>query len=508
MKEQGKNVGIWVRVSTDMQVEGESPELHLERGRMYANAKGWNVVTIYRLDALSGKSIMEYSETKRMLKDIQNGTITGLIFSKLARLARNTKELLEIAELFRESEADLISLAEAIDTSTPAGRLFFTIIAAMAQWEREEISARVAASVPIRAKMGKPTGGAAPFGYKWENQQLIIDEKEAPIRKLMYEIFAKLKRKEATAKELNRLGHRTRNGSLFSDNAVDRLIRDTTAKGVRTANYTKSLGDGKPWVLKPESEWVTSPCPAIVSVELWEECNGIIENITKRKDKLGKQSKYLLAGYVYCKCGKKMYPLSNLPVYKCVPCKRKIHIADLDEIYLAQLKSFLLADTETDVISGRANEEIGHKESLLKGSKDEYQKLKKRLEAQFELRTDGEISKEDFAAFYKPNEQRLRQLETSIPELEADIDFLKIQAASSSYIQSESKSLYENWQSLPFIEQRSIIETITERIEIQDDSISIRLSYQPTHPPKKEAHTSSNQTLQIPDTSSWVATGQ
>src|ERR1043166_7667440 len=125
---QGKSVGIWIRVSTDDQAKGESPEHHEARAREYAKFNGWSVAEVYNLAGVSGKTVMEHPEAKRMVADIERGHITGLIFSKLARLARNKRELEDFAEIFRTCNADMISLQEKIDTSTPAGRFFYSMI--------------------------------------------------------------------------------------------------------------------------------------------------------------------------------------------------------------------------------------------------------------------------------------------------------------------------------------------------------------------------------------------
>lgn len=478
--EKKKRVGIWVRVSTEFQVKDESPEHHERRARMFAESKEWDVVEVYRLEAISGKTIIEQPETKRMLQDIKRGHVTALIFSKLARLARNAKELLELSEYFRQYNADLISLAEAIDTSSPSGRLFFTIIAAMAEWERAEIAERVAASVPIRAKMGKPLGGQASFGYKWEGKNLIVDDTEAPVRKLLYELFTKHKRKKTVASELNSLGHRTRNGSKFSDTTIGRLLRDPTAKGIRLANYTKSLGEGKKWIIKPESEWITLPCPAIVPEDLWEECNSILDQQEKTRKKPVKRAVHLFTGILHCECGSKMHVPSDGKKYICYNCrKNRIEKEDMEEVYYEHLRSFLMTDKQVEAFLAKADYAISEKNRQLATLETEHKRLEQEMDKTMQLYLAGQIGKENFAKFFNPLDEQFKQIQASIPDIQAEIDFMKIEYLNGDTVISEAKSLYEKWQSIVHEEKRNIVEQITDRIIIEGDRIRIKFSYNP-----------------------------
>jgi site-specific DNA recombinase len=478
--EKTKSVGIWIRVSTEDQAKGESPEHHEKRARYYAESKGWQVKEVYHLEAVSGKSVMSHAETQRMLQDIKNGHITGLIFSKLARLARNTRELLDFAEIFRENNADLVSLQESIDTSTPAGRLFYTMIAAMAQWEREEIAERVAASVPIRAKLGKPLGGQAPFGFQWEDHKLIPDPKEVPVRKLLYELFLEHRRKKTVARILNENGYRTRNGSKFSDTTIHRLLRDTTAKGIRRANYTKSLGENKKWILKPREDWIETRIEPIVSEDLWNQCNAILDEQEKKNKRPARKAVHLFSGVAFCQCGGKMYVPSNSPKYICYKCRNKIGETDLEDVFHHQLKSFFFSPSEVSDYLKKADKVIKEKEELLKALVEEERKVKQEMDKTYKLYLDDQITKEGFGTRYKPLELRLKQIDDQIPELQGEIDFLKIQYVSKDEVLNEAKDLYSRWQQLSAEEKRKIVESITEKIVVGTEDVTINLCYLPS----------------------------
>jgi site-specific DNA recombinase len=473
--EEGKRVGLWIRVSTEDQAKGESPEHHEARARMYAESKGWIPVTVYDLAGVSGKSVMDHPEAKRMLQDVREGSISGLIFSKLARFARNTRELLDFAAIFEDEGADLISLSESIDTSTPAGRLFYTLIAAMAQWEREEIAERVAASVPIRAKLGKKIGGAAPFGYTWAGDALVPDEREAPVRKLMYDLFRETHRVRTVAGILNKRGYRTRNGSLFSHATVRRLILDPTAKGIRRANYTKSLGDGKHWKLKPESDWVEAPIPAIVDSALWEECASILRERAAGA-KPGRRPVNLFTGVVYCACGKKMYVPSNMPKWYCAACHNKIPAADLETLFAEQLKSFVFSPEAIVEHLGQVDSTAREKRELLRTLLCEQESVRNESEKLYRLYLEGGLPVAGFRERNDPLEKRKGELQREIPRLQGEIDFLAIREIGSAEVIAEAQTLFQRWPTLAFEEKREIVETIVGRITVGEGDVEIDLT--------------------------------
>lgn len=483
-KSTKRRVGIWLRVSTEQQAKSDSPEHHHIRAKMYAEAKGWDVVEVYHLEGVSGKSVLSNSEGKRMLRDIINGHINTLIFSKIARLARNMRELLEISDLFKKHNADLVSLEESIDTSSPAGRLFFSLQGALAEWEREEIGARVKASVRVRAKLGKSTGGQAPFGYKFVNKRLVINEEEAPIRKLMFDLYLEHKRIKAVLKKLNGMGHRTRKGKLWHSSVVRNCLMDTVAKGIRRVNFSEASASRGRWVLKPEHEWEYIQVPPIVSEEVFDKVNAIIMDNRSGRQPATNNREHLFTGLVKCSCGGRMGHVTTLKKYVCQDCRKKIPGTDLETIFKEQLKGLVfneeLLRKKLDSAKSRVDDIQEHVDSL----QNEYGKVEAEIKDLLRLHREGQIPTQGFNKLYQPLYDRSLEIETAIPELEGKRDVLLIDAESTDQVIADAQDLYSRFDDFEHKSKRDIITAITRSIIVGIDEIEIELNY--LTPPGKE----------------------
>ena len=474
-----KNVGIWIRVSTEDQAKGESPEHHEERARSYAKSRGWQVKEVYDLAGQSGKAVMEHSEAKRMMKDVERGHISGLVFSKLARLSRNRRELEDFSDFFNKHHADLISLSEAIDTSTAGGRMFFHLLGVFAQWEREEITERVNASVLTRAKLGKSINGTSPYGYKWESRKLVIKPEEAAVRRKAYELFLQHRRKGQVAKTLNAAGYRTRNGNLWRDTSILRILNESSAKGVYVFNTMRLTGTWRT-EQKPESEWGRAECPPIVSEELWNQVNQIIEEQLKSWKKPGKPPVHLFSGLAHCSCGHRMYVAANTPKYFCRKCRNKIPITDLENIARNELKAFFGQPKRIAGHLKEADRNLAEKSALLDTHRHEIQKVKEEMHQTHQLYLHKQISGDGFRDLYAPAEERMKQLNVELPKLEAEVDLLKVNKLSADDVLHEATTLYDRWPKLPFEDKRKIVEALIEKIVIGDGEIDITFSYLPS----------------------------
>ncbi|MEZ0389357.1 MAG: recombinase family protein [Verrucomicrobium sp.] len=474
--ESPKDVGIWIRVSTEEQAQGDSPEHHLERAKSYCASRGWKIREVYDLAGQSGKSVMQHPEAQRMMKDVKRGHISGLVFSKQARLSRNLREVQDFSDFFDTHHADLISLSEAIDTSTAGGRMFFNLLGVFAQWEREEIAERVSASVLTRAKLGKTINGQAPYGYVWKDKKLVLHPEEAPIRRQAFTLFLQHRRKGTVAKLLTAAGYRTREGNDWHDMQVARVLTDPSAKGTYIFNKYRKHG---PWVntIKPENEWGKVDCEPLVPLETWNQVNQLIEEQSKGRKRPGPPPVHVFGHLTRCACGTKMYVRTGTPRYFCRKCLNKIPMDDLEAIFLEESKAFFADASRVSRCLSEAQKGLAEKEEALGAHEREIAKVREEMGRTHRLYLDGSVTSQGFGDFYKPAEQRLNQLLSELPRLQAEVDLLKVNKLSTDDVVSEATTLYDRWPKMGTDEKRKIAEALVEKIVIGDREVTITYSH-------------------------------
>jgi len=155
-----------VRVSTEAQA-AEGVSLGAQRAKVasYCGLHGLTLVHVYADEGLSGKRADNRPGLQRAIDDACRFKRVLMVYN-LSRLARSTRDAIDIAEWLAESGADLVSITEKIDTTTPMGRFFFTTVAALAQLERDQISERTRMALAHKRSRSERISGIIPYGYR------------------------------------------------------------------------------------------------------------------------------------------------------------------------------------------------------------------------------------------------------------------------------------------------------------------------------------------------------
>src|SRR6266849_5233704 len=146
-------VGIYARVST----KDQSCELQLRDLRTYCAARGFEPAREY-IDVGHSGAKESRPELNKLMEDARKRRFDAIVVWRFDRFARSTKHLLLALEEFRSLGIQFISYQENMDTSSPLGQALFTIVAAVAQLERDLIRERVSAGIRNARANGKKLG--------------------------------------------------------------------------------------------------------------------------------------------------------------------------------------------------------------------------------------------------------------------------------------------------------------------------------------------------------------
>jgi DNA invertase Pin-like site-specific DNA recombinase len=146
---------IYARVSTSN--NGQSPEMQLRDFSEYCDRRGWTVAGEYVDVGITGAKDRR-PELDRLMADAHLRRFDVLVVWKFDRFARSVSHLLRALETFQALHIEFVSLSEQMDTSTPAGKLVFTVLGAVAELERSLIAERVRAGLRNARAKGKHLG--------------------------------------------------------------------------------------------------------------------------------------------------------------------------------------------------------------------------------------------------------------------------------------------------------------------------------------------------------------
>lgn len=183
-------VAAYCRVSTDKDDQLNSFFAQMMYYRDYVRGNDKMVlVDIYADEGITGTELAKRDEMKRLIRDCKHKKIDRVLVKSVTRFARNSLECIETIRTMKSCGVSVLFENDHIDTETMNSEMMLYIKSAFAQSEATSASKRMSTSIRMKMEDGTYYNTSRPYGYKWEDRNLVIVPKEAEIVREIFSMY-------------------------------------------------------------------------------------------------------------------------------------------------------------------------------------------------------------------------------------------------------------------------------------------------------------------------------
>ncbi|MGO5443729.1 DUF4368 domain-containing protein [Faecalimonas sp. LCP19S3_D12] len=471
MKQQIYNTALYLRLSRDDELQGESSSITTQRSmlRLYAKEHHLNVIDEYIDDGWSGTNF-DRPSFQRMIEDIEAGKINCVVTKDLSRLGRNYIMTGQYTELYFPSHnVRYIAIDDGVDSEKGESEIapFKNIIN---EWYAKDTSKKIRSTFKAKGNSGKHVASTTPYGYLKDpenKEHWIVDEEAAQVvRRIFqmtmdgygpYQISKKLKEDQVEIPAV----HMARHGAGLWQGRVDE-IKDpyawgsSTVAGIlkkreylgHTVNFKtrKHFKDKKSHYVS-EDNWTVfeDTQEAIIDQETFDNVQRIRKNVRRYPDGWGEA--HPLTGLMYCAdCGAKMYvhrvnngkripqytcsAYSKVPVGTLCPTQHRINADIVMELIKDLLKAIAeyshlnreeFIETVKTTQNSQQSSGIVRLKNRIAEAKKRLQELEKLICRIYEDNILGKLPDERYAVLDGQYSKEQKELTVDISELEAEV---------------------------------------------------------------------------------------
>ncbi len=314
-----QKVAAYIRVSTsneDQLISLEAQRRHYKT--LIETNEEWQLVDIYSDEGITGTKKDRRPELLRLMSDCEKGKIDFILTKSISRFARNTIDCLELVRKLMDLDVHIYFEKENINTNSMESELMLSILSSLAENESVSLSENSKWSIRQRFKHGTYKLSYPPYGYDYIDEQIVVNEEQAPVIRRIFNSVLKGIGTERIARQLNEEKIPTKRGGNWTGTTIRGIIKNEKYTGdvLLQKTFTDEHFNRKVNQGELDQYLIENHHEAIITHADFKAANQMIEYQASQKNVAVGSRKYL-----------NRYPFSGK--IECAECgdtfKRRIH---------------------------------------------------------------------------------------------------------------------------------------------------------------------------------------